>query len=106
MEFQSATNCQGLLNVTPERFFSHLTRAPTNGATDSTRKDVLCWEHIAMPKRPQSKPVKKKNPAAVALSKLGASKGGAARAKKLSAERRSQIARRAAAARWEQTDAR
>lgn len=47
-----------------------------------------------------AKPVKKKNPAAVALSKLGASKGGNARAKKLSAERRSEIARNAVMTRW------
>jgi hypothetical protein len=39
-----------------------------------------------------SKPVKKKNPAAVALARLGASKGGKARAKKLSAQRRVEIA--------------
>jgi len=38
--------------------------------------------------------------AAAALSKLGASKGGEARAKKLSAKRRSEIAQRAAKARW------
>lgn len=42
----------------------------------------------------------KKNPAAVALSKLGASKGGKARAKKLSAKERSRIAKAAAQARW------
>ena len=41
-----------------------------------------------------------RNPAAVALSKLGASKGGKARAKKLSKKRRSQIAKKAAQARW------
>ena len=41
-----------------------------------------------------------KNPAAVALGKLGASKGGKARAKKLSPEERSAIAKRAARARW------
>lgn len=41
-----------------------------------------------------------RNPAAVALSKLGASKGGKARAKGLSAKRRSEIAKRAAKARW------
>lgn len=38
--------------------------------------------------------------AASALSKLGASKGGEARAKNLSAKRRSEIAKKAAAARW------
>ena len=46
-------------------------------------------------------PPKKKNPAAVALGKLGGKKGGPARAKKLSAKRRKQIARIAAEARWE-----
>jgi hypothetical protein len=42
----------------------------------------------------------KKNPAAVALGRLGASKGGKARAAKLSARKRAQIARKAAMARW------
>ena len=41
-----------------------------------------------------------KNPAAVALGRLGGAKGGKARAAKLTAEQRSEIARKAAAARW------
>jgi hypothetical protein len=41
-----------------------------------------------------------KNPHAQALSKLGASKGGNARAENLSAKKRSQIAKKAAKARW------
>lgn len=41
-----------------------------------------------------------RNQAAVALSRLGASKGGKARAAKLSATRRSAIARKAVLARW------
>jgi hypothetical protein len=41
-----------------------------------------------------------KNPAAVALGKLGASKGGKARAASLSAKERSEIAKKAAQARW------
>ena len=41
-----------------------------------------------------------RNPAAVALSKLGASKGGKARAAKLSKKRRSEIAKKAAESRW------
>lgn len=41
-----------------------------------------------------------KNPAAVALGKLGGPKGGPARAKALSPERRSEIARKAAECRW------
>lgn len=41
-----------------------------------------------------------KNPAALALSKLGASKGGKARAANLSAAKRKAIAKKAAKARW------
>lgn len=41
-----------------------------------------------------------KNPAAVALGKLGGLKGGKARADKLTPERRAEIAKKAAAARW------
>lgn len=41
-----------------------------------------------------------KNPAAVALGRLGGKKGGPARAKKLSAGKRKHIARKAALARW------
>ena len=46
---------------------------------------------------PQEKP---KNPAAVALGRLGGLKGGIARAAKLSPKKRSQIAAKAAAKRW------
>jgi hypothetical protein len=41
-----------------------------------------------------------KNPAAVALGKLGGAKGGAARAAALSPRKRSAIAKKAALARW------
>jgi len=41
-----------------------------------------------------------KNPAAVALGRLGGKKGGLARAAKLSKERRKEIAKKAAATRW------
>ncbi len=41
-----------------------------------------------------------KNPAAVALGRLGGLKGGKARAEKLSEKRRKEIAKKAAMARW------
>ena len=44
-----------------------------------------------------------KNPAAVALGKLGGPKGGKARAIALTAEQRSEIARVAAQARWKKS---
>lgn len=47
-----------------------------------------------------SKPVRNKNPAAVELGRLGGSKGGKARAAKLSPEQRSEIAAKAAQERW------
>jgi hypothetical protein len=43
---------------------------------------------------------RKKNPAAVALGRLGGLKGGKARAEALTAHRRRQIAKRAAQKRW------
>lgn len=49
---------------------------------------------------PEPEVVDTRNPAAVALSKLGAAKGGQARAAALSPSKRSAIARKAAAARW------
>jgi len=49
---------------------------------------------------PEEKPQESKNPAAVALGRLGGLKGGKARAAKLSSKRRKEIARRAATIRW------
>jgi hypothetical protein len=49
----------------------------------------------------QAEPAKpEKNPAAVALGRLGGKKGGKARAAKLTAEERREIARKAARKRW------
>jgi hypothetical protein len=48
---------------------------------------------------------KKKNPAAVALGKLGGLKGGKVRAMNLTAEERRAIASKAARARWEKEKA-
>jgi hypothetical protein len=49
---------------------------------------------------PQATMARSKNVHAVALARLGASKGGKARAKALTAEERREIARKAALARW------
>ena len=61
-----------------------------NQLAHSVMQDVIA---IANPKP-------EKNPAAVALSKLGASKGGLARAASLSSRRKAAIAKKAALARW------
>jgi hypothetical protein len=49
---------------------------------------------------PEEKTESKKNPAAVALGRLGGLKGGKARAKKLSKKRLSEIGKKAATKRW------
>lgn len=49
----------------------------------------------------EAEPQFEKNPAAVALGRLGGLKGGKARAEKLSAKKRKEIAKKAAKARWE-----
>ena len=50
-----------------------------------------------------TKPEKEKNPAAVALGRLGGLKGGPARAKALSKKQRKEIGEKAAAKRWKKT---
>jgi hypothetical protein len=54
----------------------------------------------ASAKPPAKPPAPKKNRAAVSLGRLGGKKGGPARAAALTQERRSEIAAKAARARW------
>jgi hypothetical protein len=65
----------------------------------SVVEDLIGEKMDGSPLKPKT-PEREKNPAAVALSKLGASKGGQARAASLSASKRKMIAKKAAAARW------
>jgi len=52
---------------------------------------------------PPPEPEPEKDPAAVELGRRGGLKGGKARAAKLSAERRADIAKKAAEARWQRS---
>ncbi len=56
--------------------------------------------HLTDENRPIERQRRAKNPAAVALGSLGGRKGGKARAAKLTAAQRHDIAKRAAAVRW------
>lgn len=56
---------------------------------------------IATGEKEDTPPDDGKNPAAVALGRLGGQKGGKARAKSLTAKQRSDIAKKAAKKRWE-----
>jgi hypothetical protein len=55
---------------------------------------------IATGEQTDPSPDTDKDPAAVALGRKGGLKGGKARARKLSPKKRSEIAKKAAAARW------
>ncbi len=65
----------------------------------SVMEDLIGEKMDGSPLEPKEPP-REKNAAAVALSKLGASKGGLARAASLSERKRKMIAKKAAAARW------
>ena len=63
----------------------------------------LAWQVVQEATGQATRPAEKpdtRNPAAVALSRLGASKGGKARAAALSPAKRRAIAKKAVAARW------
>lgn len=68
----------------------------------SSNKDInqLAASIVEATTKEPTKEIPQKNPAAVALGRLGGLKGGKARAKKLSPKRRKQIARKAAKIRW------
>lgn len=66
----------------------------------SVMEDLIGEKMDGTPLIKPIEPPDTRNPAAVALSKLGASKGGKARAAKLSDRKRKQIAKLAAEARW------
>jgi hypothetical protein len=69
---------------------NQLARAIVDEATDESSPT----------EEPAKESCHQKNPAAVALGKLGGKKGGPARAKKLTPEQRKAIAEKAARARW------
>jgi hypothetical protein len=91
----------------------HTTARPKRSSKKSKRLDIsqlaraiveeATGESLTEPPRsiePPKELPRKKNPAAVALGKLGGKKGGDARANKLSPEQRKAIAQKAAETRW------
>lgn len=66
----------------------------------SKREDTNEAAFRVMKQATEGKPDDGKNPAAVELGRLGGKKGGKARAAKLTKERRAEIAKKAAKARW------
>jgi len=65
-----------------------------------SRKDVNILASDIARQATQETDTQGKNPAAVALGRLGGLKGGKARARKLTPEQRKDIATKAARARW------
>ena len=78
-----------------------MAKKPRKRPTDQNQLAKLVVDSLtgsAEAESPQDSP--KKNPAAVALGRLGGLKGGPARAKKLNKRERSESAKKAAQARW------
>jgi len=72
----------------------------TNPRKDFTQTAFGVFQKAIEEKKVQTSALPNKNPAAVELGRLGGLKGGTARAKTLTKERRSEIAKKAAATRW------
>lgn len=68
------------------------TRDPNQSAFDAVQRVIALTE--------KAEARQEKNPAAVALGRLGGQRGGPARAESLSAARRREIAQKAAQTRW------
>lgn len=68
--------------------------------TDANKKAFSIVQIAISEDNETNKAPDSKNAAAVALGRLGGLKGGKARAKALSPKKRSEIAKKAAAARW------
>ncbi len=66
----------------------------------STKKEDVNEMAVSIVETATGTTIKEKNPAAVALGRLGGLKGGKARADKLSPKRRKEIAQKAAQTRW------
>jgi len=75
---------------------------PKRSSKKETPKDinVLAAHIVEQATSEPEEPPQEKNPHAVALGRLGGLKGGKVRAEKLSSERKSEIAKKAAKARW------
>jgi hypothetical protein len=68
--------------------------------TDENQFAKAILDFIIEETESEPKPVKEKDPLAAELGRRGGLKGGKARAEKLSATKRKQIAKKAAKARW------
>jgi hypothetical protein len=87
----------------PERKSTRKPKSPKRPADVNQLAALIVAEATGTPTTETANaapPAPEKNPAAVALGRLGGLKGGRARAESLSAEKRKEIARKAAGARW------
>ena len=97
-----AVGSQVVVNLTKKMFAYALKKGYTDAMTRE-RRGIKGPKHESVTAKlvVHAATVREKNPAAVALGRLGGLKGGPARAKRLSAARRKEIAQAAARARWQ-----
>ena len=79
---------------------SHDNHVPDRSSKRPRDLNKLAANLVRVTTEGEPEPEPPKNPAAVELGRLGGLKGGKARATKLSKKRRSEIAKKAAQARW------
>jgi hypothetical protein len=79
-------------------------RSSTHQGQEDANEAAFRVFQQAIGEAPPDDAAKYKNPAAVALGRLGGLQGGRARANTLSAERRIEIAKKAADTRWKRGD--
>lgn len=90
-----------LVDASPVVEYSTIvTKRLNNNKKDVNEPVKLIADSVVEPDSLPTAPEKAKNPAAVALGRLGGLKGGKARAAKLTKAQRSEIARKAARKRW------
>jgi hypothetical protein len=100
MDYGAMTVIRAIISIMPTRASKTMKKRPQDPVllAKSVMEDVIGVKWDRAPLDPP--PEREKNPHAVAMSKLGASKGGKARAESLTPKQRSKIAKKAAKARW------
>lgn len=86
--------------VTPVCYHGAMPKRPRRPRDPNQLAHTVFLEAIG--EAPTCEPEREKNPAAVALGRLGGAKGGVARAEKMTPEARAASARLAAMARWKE----
>jgi hypothetical protein len=100
-EFGTTVGCRKrLLHCEKQYRHEHVSDSTLNGALHKLDRSSIMEDMAKVVQINTGQPKPAKNPAAVALGRLGGLKGGDARAASMTPERRKEIAQQAAKQRW------